>query len=41
MNQTYQNVNNTIFLKNSKCKLTQIFIFFMKVIYNILYNIKK
>ena len=38
---SYQNENNTIFYRNSKGKLVNIFIFFMKFIYNILCIIKK
>ena len=37
---SYQNQNNTIFLKNSKGKLGKILIFLIKVNYNILCIIK-
>ena len=38
---SYQNENNSIFIRNSKGTLAKIFFFFSKFIYNILCIIKK
>ena len=41
MNQIYQNANNAIFFQEFKIQVNANIHFLMKVIFNILYNIKK